>query len=416
MVAEMAITSSATAEAARAEAAELTKLQDRGAWTPTIPYAVNDQVTDAGIVYQCTVAHTSGASFTGVGWSQRRVLAGADVPAAGGYSQVSGTYTNLFAVQASGGTDAAGPFDMIVGAGTYGTSPAIIGPVMMLGYNALQGAEHKSGPYGAAALSFFADAGDTNSSGAHGVEINLSWFGPDGLTDNTGAFQMVAVNDTTNTVNTLLRCGTGNSGGYSSNITFENANASTVFMQMSNANANITMFQPVVFEQPITFIDTGGIISPLTLKDATGNSSMSVTSVNSGATANITLNGTNAGTASEIQFAASGSVKWRLEHTPPCLFIQDAANSRSALYLYPGSTTANSKMFVNSVIQSTNSIVCGSAALATTATDGFLYLPTCAGPPTGMPTAWTGTVPVVFDTTDDRLYFRTEGSWKFIAG
>jgi hypothetical protein len=56
------------------------------------------------------------------------------------------------------------------------------------------------------------------------------------------------------------------------------------------------------------------------------------------------------------------------------------------------------------------SVVCGSAAIATNATDGFLYIPTCAGTPTGTPTAQTGRVPIVFDTTNNKLYIY-DGSW-----
>jgi len=56
------------------------------------------------------------------------------------------------------------------------------------------------------------------------------------------------------------------------------------------------------------------------------------------------------------------------------------------------------------------SLVCQGAALATDATDGFLYIPTCAGTPTGVPTAQTGTVPLVFDTTNHKLY-GYDGSW-----
>ena len=52
----------------------------------------------------------------------------------------------------------------------------------------------------------------------------------------------------------------------------------------------------------------------------------------------------------------------------------------------------------------------GAAALATNATDGFLYIPTCAGTPTGTPTAQTGTVAMVFDTTNNKLYIY-DGSW-----
>ncbi len=55
--------------------------------------------------------------------------------------------------------------------------------------------------------------------------------------------------------------------------------------------------------------------------------------------------------------------------------------------------------------------VVGSAAIATNATDGFLYIPSCAGPPTGTPTAFTGRVPLVYDSTNDQFYVY-RGGWK----
>lgn len=58
-------------------------------------------------------------------------------------------------------------------------------------------------------------------------------------------------------------------------------------------------------------------------------------------------------------------------------------------------------------------VVLGTAALATTATDGFVYIPTCAGPPTAAPTAYTGTVAMIYDTTNNRLYiYNPVGGWK----
>jgi hypothetical protein len=51
-------------------------------------------------------------------------------------------------------------------------------------------------------------------------------------------------------------------------------------------------------------------------------------------------------------------------------------------------------------------------ALATTATNGFLYVPTCAGVPTGTPTVITGLVPIVVDTTNNRWYFYSGGAWR----
>lgn len=58
------------------------------------------------------------------------------------------------------------------------------------------------------------------------------------------------------------------------------------------------------------------------------------------------------------------------------------------------------------------SVIVGNAALATTATDGFLYIPTCAGTPTGAPTAVTGRAPLVIDSTNNKLYFYSGGAWR----
>lgn len=52
------------------------------------------------------------------------------------------------------------------------------------------------------------------------------------------------------------------------------------------------------------------------------------------------------------------------------------------------------------------------SALATNAGDGFLYVPTCAGTPTGVPTSITGLVPIVVDSTNNKLYFYSGGAWR----
>lgn len=46
--------------------------------------------------------------------------------------------------------------------------------------------------------------------------------------------------------------------------------------------------------------------------------------------------------------------------------------------------------------------------IATTATSGFLRVPTCAGPPTGA--AVDGSI--VIDTTNHKIYFRSGGTWR----
>ena len=54
----------------------------------------------------------------------------------------------------------------------------------------------------------------------------------------------------------------------------------------------------------------------------------------------------------------------------------------------------------------------GAAALPTTATDAFLYVPTCAGTPTGVPTSYTGRAPIVINSTNNKLYFYSGGAWR----
>lgn len=56
-------------------------------------------------------------------------------------------------------------------------------------------------------------------------------------------------------------------------------------------------------------------------------------------------------------------------------------------------------------------VVLARAALVLAATDGFTYIPTMAGPPSGVPTAKTGTVALVYDTTNNHLYVYNAG-WK----
>lgn len=64
------------------------------------------------------------------------------------------------------------------------------------------------------------------------------------------------------------------------------------------------------------------------------------------------------------------------------------------------------------VITTTGNISAGVASLSTTATDGFLYVPTCGGPPTGAPTGMAGFIPIVVDSTNHKLYFYSGGSWR----
>lgn len=63
-------------------------------------------------------------------------------------------------------------------------------------------------------------------------------------------------------------------------------------------------------------------------------------------------------------------------------------------------------------VDANGNVVINTAAIATTATNGFLYVPSCAGTPTGTPTTFTGRVPIVVDTTNNKLYFYSGGQWR----
>lgn len=88
--------------------------------------------------------------------------------------------------------------------------------------------------------------------------------------------------------------------------------------------------------------------------------------------------------------------------------VTKAADSTDKVTIYTG-TTPTERMRVDS---SGNVVAGGSVALATTATNGFLYVPTCAGTPTGTPNAITGMAPIVVNTTNNKLYFYSGGAWR----
>lgn len=62
-----------------------------------------------------------------------------------------------------------------------------------------------------------------------------------------------------------------------------------------------------------------------------------------------------------------------------------------------------------------NVAVGGTAALATTATDGFLYIPTVSGTPTATPSAFSGRAPIALDSTGLKLWVYIGGAWKSAA-
>jgi hypothetical protein len=94
--------------------------------------------------------------------------------------------------------------------------------------------------------------------------------------------------------------------------------------------------------------------------------------------------------------------------TPGDIIFQTSAKLASGT---TQGTPATGLTITGSILNMKPSVLVGNAALATTDTEGFLYIPTCAGTPTGVPTTRTGLIPMIYDTTNDQFWFYRAG-WK----
>lgn len=95
-------------------------------------------------------------------------------------------------------------------------------------------------------------------------------------------------------------------------------------------------------------------------------------------------------------------------------FVTTEAHSASALgtkWQVAVTNTGTATQTVRLEVGASGSVITNAAlsALATTATAGFLFVPTCAGKPTGVPGAFTGNAATVYDTTNKVLWVYDTG-------
>jgi len=102
-----------------------------------------------------------------------------------------------------------------------------------------------------------------------------------------------------------------------------------------------------------------------------------------------------------ITLQSAGATKWTFGHSlgqvSGAFVLRDEVNSKNRV-----------------IVTTAGSILLTDAAVATTATDGFVYVGTCAGAPSGAATAQTGRVALVYDTTNQKLMVYN-GAWRGVT-
>lgn len=137
----------------------------------------------------------------------------------------------------------------------------------------------------------------------------------------------------------------------------------------------------------------------------------------SGTGARLEVTVADAATAQRL-VAATGRFRFRpyVDATNGAVF--ESSNSGETAYLpmtiFGSNVRLGNGNGIQAAIDSSNNVVFGTAALATTATAGFPWIPSCAGAPTGAPTApYTNAAALIPDTTNNRLYVRMGSTWRF---
>lgn len=182
------------------------------------------------------------------------------------------------------------------------------------------------------------------------------------------------------------------------------ASNSTIGLELSNGTNNFRIANDIAGH--LNFEAAGSAV--LTQMDTTGGWNMTGrVFAGSGTSGTNTPNTQASAKGAYLGRAASGTVA--LELADGTTTMRVANDSAGAL------TFEKAGVSVIAKAHNSGSFIVGGSALATSATDGFLYVPSVAGTPTGAPTAYSATVPLLVDTTASKLWARIGGAWKSVT-
>jgi hypothetical protein len=132
--------------------------------------------------------------------------------------------------------------------------------------------------------------------------------------------------------------------------------------------------------------------------------------------ARISSDGTDASGATPFYFAARGTGNYSLANASGMLFTVSNSSANTAVTfasIRAGSATQPPLLQAPGTNLGLGGTPGTMAALATTATTGFIGIPTMAGTPTGVPNVGaSGAAYLVFDTTNEKLCRYFGGAWK----
>ncbi len=120
--------------------------------------------------------------------------------------------------------------------------------------------------------------------------------------------------------------------------------------------------------------------------------------------------GNDAGPALLISCSGATST-FRLLPNGNDIYFQNTVNSGNIYFTGNSAATLTG----NVIMKSSGTITLGAGSVATSATAGGIEIQSCAGTPTGAITPTSGMAYLVYDSTNNKLYSRSGGSWRSVT-